>query len=47
MLVDKSKSKKVKQVVKLKIISKLILLLLLDSKIKNFVSKLHYINYNY
>ncbi len=47
MLANKSKSKKIKQVVKLKIISKLILLLLLSSRIENFVNKLYYINYNY
>jgi len=47
MLANKSKSKKVKQIVKLKIINKLIQLLLLDFRIKNFVNKLYYVNYNY
>ena len=47
MLANKSKSKKIKQVVKLKIISKLIWLLTLDSKIENFVNELYYINYDY
>ncbi len=47
MLANKSKSKKIKQVIELKIINKLILLLLLDSRIENFVNKLYYINYNY
>ncbi len=47
MLANKSKNKKVKQIVELKIINKLILLLLLDFKIENFVNKLYYINYNY
>ncbi len=47
MFANKSKSKKIKQVVELKIINKLMLLLLLDFKIKNFLNKLYYINYNY
>ncbi len=47
MLANKSKSKKVKQVIKSKIINKLMRLLLLNFKIKNFVNKLYYINYNY
>ena len=47
MFANKSKSKKVKQIVKSKIINKLMQLLLLDSRIKNFVNKLYYINYNY
>ncbi len=47
MFANKSKSKKVKQVVELKIINKLMLLLLLDFRIENFVNKLYYINYNY
>ena len=47
MLANKSKSKKVKQVIKSKIINKLMRLLLLNFKIKNFVNKLYYVNYNY
>ncbi len=47
MLANKNKNKKIKQVVKSKIINKLMQLLLLDSRIKNFVNKLYYINYNY
>jgi len=47
MLVDKSKSKRVKQIVKLKIISKLMRLLILNFRIENFVNKLYYVNYDY
>ncbi len=47
MLANKNKSKKIKQIVELKIINKLMSLLLLSFKIKNFVNKLYYINYNY
>ncbi len=47
MFANKSKSKKVKQIVKSKIINKLMQLLLLNFRIKNFVNKLYYINYNY
>jgi len=47
MLANKSKSKKVKQIVELKIISKLIQLLTLNFRIENFVNKLCYINYDY
>jgi len=47
MLANKSKSKRVKQVVELKIISELMRLLILDLRIENFVNKLYYINYDH
>ncbi len=47
MFTNKSKSKKIKQVVELKIINKLMSLLLLNFKIKNFVNKLYYVNHNH
>ncbi len=47
MFVNKNKSKIVKQIIKSKIINKLMRLLLLSFRIKNFVNKLYYINYNY
>jgi len=39
MLANKNKSKRVEQIVELKIISKLIQLLILDFKIENFVNE--------
>jgi len=47
MFANKSKSKKIKQIVELKIINKLMSLLLLNFRIQNFVNELYYVNYNY